>query len=362
MTEPAVATVGRVEAELLGVARALVTPGAYPSVEHTLATPHELTTLGPTAMRILESTLAKGSVKMLARLGGARRAHRVLPIASRPPPGLAFSAYSFQLVRWLTCTRVGDPSAATFDATPLTIGDELLSYLTLRLVEDHPLARPIAAQPGLHASALAWLGYAGVLARHGRIEEPVVPAFEKLLDDADERGTVVLECIADDLRRRWAIASASPVDAIDPARAVRIVLAEQRTLNGFLDAVERKGRWELATFLVEAGARVLPGGAVVRDVAARVVPIVREGGALRARTEARRKAGALFHALRRLGEKRDELALVRFFEDGYDDAQRVLAAWDVLGKDGFSRAEEVVRELDALPDPGAGAEAAAPST
>ena len=45
--------VGTREAELLGVARALVTPDAYPAVEATLTSPVAITELGPRAMASL---------------------------------------------------------------------------------------------------------------------------------------------------------------------------------------------------------------------------------------------------------------------------------------------------------------------
>lgn len=351
--------VGRAEGELLSVARALVTPGAYASIEATLASGRAIDTLGPTAMRVLQSTLAKGAVKMLARLGGARTRRGVRPMLARPAPALPFGPYTFELVRWLACARVGAPDTPSFEHAPKTAGDELVAHLALRLVEGEPLARGVFSQPGLRASALGWLGHAASLARWAPedVEAPL-PPIGRLVDDAP----VILECLSDDLRRCWIAASTSPPTVAAPVHALRVALAEQRTLATFLDAVRDRGRWDLATFLVEAGARVLPRGAAAKDVAARAVPVTREKGSLRARTEARKNAGALFHALVRLGKKHEELSLVRFFEDGYDEAQAVLAAWEMLGKDGFLRAEEVVRELAALPEAGAEAEPSPPRT
>jgi hypothetical protein len=40
---------------------------------------------------------------------------------------------------------------------------------------------------------------------------------------------------------------------------------------------------------------------------------------------------------------------VRFIDDGYDLAQRLVADWERLGERGFQRAQDLVTELDAIP-------------
>jgi len=89
----------------------------------------------------------------------------------------------------------------------------------------------------------------------------------------------------------------------------------------------------------------------VAAAAARASPAVRPIGPLRERSEARRRAGAVFRALTRLGERREQLALVRFFEDGYEDAQCLLGSWEDFGRDGFGRAKDVVQALATLEGP-----------
>lgn len=353
------------DAELLAVARALFTPDAYPSIEATLTSQLAEKKPGPTAMRILERTLAKGAVKTLARLGGARlrvrptegggRPARVFEV--RPAPRLAFGPYTFGLLRWLTSTAI-HPRAegAPVPGTPETLGDELVVYLTLRLVEGRRLERTVTRALG-GAGPLAWLGFVRPLARLAQNEkneknpkEPIVapPAFAPLL--ATEDGRTVVECLAGDLTRRWAASAAwDEYDVLDGPVAVRIGTLERAVLGGFLDEVDRIDRWDLATFLVDAAARVLPSGVDPRDVARRVAPPVRtEEVTLRVRSEARRRAGALFDALGRIGRQREELALVRFIDDGYDVAQAILTAWELLPRDAYLRSAEVIRALEAL--------------
>ena len=352
------------EAEVLAVARALVTPDSYSSVAATLASALTVTTLGPTAMHVLTDTLSKGVVKTLARLGGARPRIRpdtgsVKParvFEARPAPRIAFGPYTFELLRWLANTPLGArDSAARFDATPGTLGDELCAYLALRVVEGERLERAVASSPGLR-TPLTWLGFARMLARHGDARA-VVPPIHPLLATEDSR--IVVECLAGDLARRWTASAVwDESDVLQAEHAVRIGLVERSVLDYFLEAVEKIGRWDLATFVIDAASRVLPPGAKPRDVAARAAPRVRAEGTLRARTEARQRAGALFHALGRLGKKRDELALTHFIDEGYDVAQATLSSWEMFGREGFTRAENVLSALASLDDLGhPGAEA-----
>lgn len=358
-----IARVAANEAEMLGVARALVSPNAYASVEATLTSQVVLSTLGPTAMGVLKDTLAKGVVKILMRLGGARRRRRpdiaaTAPLRvfeARPVPKLAFSPYTFELVRWLTVTPLAD-DGPSFEHLPRTLGDELCAYLALRLVEGSRLERRVASSPGLRTS-LTWLAYARPLARHGT--DANEPTLDAILSTEDRR--TIVECLERDLARRWTSSARWDArDVVDAALATRIGASERAVLDAYLDQVEALTRWDLATFVIEAAADVLPPGASARDVANRAAPRVRPEGTLRARTEARQSAGALFRAAARLGRTYEKLALVNFIDDGYETAQATLSLWQTFGRNGFARAEAVVTALAALEDPLAGSLPSAP--
>jgi hypothetical protein len=353
-----VARVAIQEAEMLAVARALVTPDSYASIEATLGSQLTVNKVGPSGMRVLEDTLAKGVVKTLARLGGARPRIRpggdgnkpVRVFEVRGTPKLSFSPYTFELLRWLTNTPLHAKDSAKLTTNPRTLGDEVIAYLTLRLVEGRRLERVVASSPGVRSS-FTWLGFVRPLARHSSDSlEP--PTIEKAFSTEDRK--IVLECLAGDLTRRWLTTIVwDEHDILDPDQAMKIGTFERAILTSYLDTVEKTNRWDLATFIVEAGTRALPKGAAPKDIAGRVSPRVRAEGTLRARTEARRRAGALFQALGRLAKKRDELALVRFMDDDYEIAQKLLSAWEMLPREAFTRAEGVLTALDALEDPNA---------
>jgi hypothetical protein len=348
------------EAELLSVARALVERGSYAAIQPTLAARVEIETLGPTAMRVLKDILAKGVVRTLACLGGARRRRAAGTTAEparvfdvRAAPRIAFGPYAFELLRWLAAWPLGDRAAAPFVAVPRAVGDEMLAYLAMRLVSGQRLEAGVAAQPGVRASALAWLGFARALTAHtpeAERDRLAPPSFDTLLSTVD--GRVIVECLEGDLRERWTRSASWPRRApLDPAEALRLAEAERATALGFLGSLARSsasGAWDLATFFVEAGSRLLRRGRRIEDIVAQATPPMVREGPLRVRAEARRASGAPFHALVRLGQKREELALLRFFEDGYEEGQVLLATWDALGKDGFARAADVARALSSL--------------
>jgi hypothetical protein len=67
---------------------------------------------------------------------------------------------------------------------------------------------------------------------------------------------------------------------------------------------------------------------------------------LRERGEARRAAGALLRALARLRAWDAEHRSVRFFDDDYPQAQRLVKDWERFGDAGFRQAERLLSELE----------------
>jgi len=140
-----------VSTDLLAIARAIMSPQPDASVDASLASEGTLKIISPTAMAVLKDTLAKGAVRMLARLGGARAIVRGGTTGGKPsraydvrePPVLAFGPYTFELLRWLTNTPLGVSSAKPFNAQPATEGDEIVAYLTHRLVAGRRFEREV---------------------------------------------------------------------------------------------------------------------------------------------------------------------------------------------------------------------------
>jgi hypothetical protein len=68
---------------------------------------------------------------------------------------------------------------------------------------------------------------------------------------------------------------------------------------------------------------------------------------LRERLKARQAAGALLRAVLHLRTWDSEHRTVRFIDDGYDEAQRLVRAWEALGDAGFRAVEASWEQLSA---------------
>jgi hypothetical protein len=348
------------ERDVVLVARAIVSGGPYEAVDSIFRSKSEgHPGLSSSAMRVLEDTLAKGCAIALARHGGWRNAPRVGPngVATarlwelHEESPLRFSAFAYHLCTWLAWQPFAtDPPP--LEHAPATPADELLLYLLGALLDDRPIARFVFREPALRASPLAWLGFPAVLATaqpkegaRGVVQSLGPAAFDRLVTD----GAVVLEALSDDLARR-AIAFERLKSRIeDPARVLTLGRTRERTLELLLDAVERKGRWDLVSFLVDATVVVAKPGLTAPQIEARIVRALDPSTPLGDRANARRAAGAHFRALARIAKRHEELRYARHFDDGYDVAQLLLTRWERLGNEGFGRAAEVLSGLEALP-------------
>ena len=135
----------------------------------------------------------------------------------------------------------------------------------------------------------------------------------------------------------WAERLKHETSAVD--ELARMGQAQGVVLDAFLDAVGEGAR-PLASFLVDVAVRSFEAPPTTSALA--------PSGPLRERQEARRHAGAPWRALARLHAWDAQHRLVRFIDDGYDEAQALVADWARLGEPGFARAAALVASLDAL--------------
>jgi hypothetical protein len=155
---------------------------------------------------------------------------------------------------------------------------------------------------------------------------------------------MVLEALQPDLTRRWlemerAKQGLRALDVMTHLGAAQTVV-----LEAFMTAVDQAARRDLATFLVEAGATLLP-----RAVPPSAWIASLEGaGSLSDRTTARRAAGAFLRALVRWHGWDEQHRAVRFIDEGYAAAQLLLSRYEPFGRQGYTHAETVLRALDSL--------------
>ncbi|HLT37574.1 MAG TPA: hypothetical protein VK034_14875, partial [Enhygromyxa sp.] len=167
--------VAKSEDELIKIARALVGSGRPPS-RIRAAVP--VTKIGPTAMRLLQQTLARGVIATLLRAGGWQSRRTLVDgqprrgrlwERHRELPALHFGPASFELLIWLHGEDLNRPSRELERNVDTTLADDMLHYLACeQLVRIGVDVR----QPAFTRSPLCQLGFCGFLADdHGRLPQ-----------------------------------------------------------------------------------------------------------------------------------------------------------------------------------------------
>ncbi len=343
------------EADQLTVARALVGQETLAAAEGVVrrwrnmpAAARYKGKIGPTAMRLMQGTLAKGAVLQLARRGGWRTLRFLeegAPVRGRMwerhrPGPIRFSAFAMLLVRWLTEAPIARTDCPILEAIPETPGDELLMYLAVDLCRKMDCGDTLAKQAAFRRSGLVWLGYPDVLAHHG-VGVPEPRMFERLLEpDA----VVLLEALTPDLTERWTQIEMKKRGVVSAQEMIRLGGTQAAVAHGFLSALDKYHRRDLAQCLLRAAARVLEKSETAADWVGRL----EAKGRIADRARARSAAAAFLKSLELPARWAEEARAVRFFDDEYDSVQLYLALYDELSDRSIVRARAIVRALEAL--------------
>jgi hypothetical protein len=346
------------EADQLTVARALVGQETQAAAEGVIRRWRNMPTaarykgkIGPTAMQLLRTTLAKGAVLQLARRGGWRRmrfiesgkAVRGRMWERRRPQSIRFSSFSMHLIRWLTEAPIARTDCPILEPVHETFGDELLMFLAVDLCRKMDCGDTLAKQAAFRRSGLVWLGFPDVLAHHG-VGVPEPRMFERLLEpDA----VALLEALTPDLAERWAQIELKKRSIVGGQEMIRLGGTQAAVLHGFLAAIDKLHRRDLAQWMMIAGRRVLEKSEDPNDWVARL----ESKGRLADRGRARSAAGAFLRSFEVIVRWAEEARTVRFFDEEYESAQLYLTLYQELSDRTMQRAQKIVRELEALGEP-----------
>ncbi len=315
------------------------------------ATPARPPCLRRAALELVQDTLAKGCVSLLARTGGWQRKRHLRGekisegrLWERTPPselGLSFSAQSLDFLVWITSAKLHDPKDA-WQPLPsaYTVGDLLLFYYVLEALHTTDYVRELVARPPFEDNALCWLGYpehfATVPTTRGLPFDPWVQGV----------GACVLEALQPALAERWFAVEAAKSDIRDPQQMRLLGQAQNIALEGFLNAIERAGRLDLAHFLLQAATQLLTPHAGP----ALWVGHLRVGGLrLADRTQIHRLALIFLHQVSRLQQWARRARTVGYFDEGYSASQLWLGLWEKFSGDVLAeRAQAIIRHLDPM--------------
>jgi hypothetical protein len=322
------------------IARALV---AGPAAPGALELALDGATAAPAAPRIsegcarlLEDALRRAWHGVALRHGGGRPP----PWRRLAPQPLPFTGASLALLQWIA--RAGASPAAAAAAPPLAalsgLGDQLLLWLALEALDGSPGAVALAAEPAARAAPLAWLGFPDLIAAAGA--GAPAPSCSALVRGA---GAVLLEALGPPIARRWRALEERARAAVVPQPLIAQGAVHDAALTSLLAACDGAARRDLAGLVIDAAAPLLAAGRA--PTPARLDP----RAPLAARTAARRAAGALLRAVLVWAAWDREHRGVRYIDDGYAEAQALLARFEPIGAAGAARAAAWLAELAALP-------------
>jgi FtsH ternary system domain X6 len=328
------------ESELIMMARALVQPRSHDTWAYLASARKMPETIGPTCEMLLDDALSRIWPALWRRDGARPRASTIgnTVVRGRPwqrysPEPLVFTGATLALLRWL----VGMPLATggdvpELDAQPLAIGDEVAIYLALDLASDLPPQRVIARQPMVQRSALAWLGFAHLMAG-----EP--PDFTPIVTGT---GAIVVDALQAELADRWRAAELTKRQLENPDELLAFGRAQSAALEKLMAACDRAGRRDLAGFVLDAARPLLE-----RNIAP-VAQLLDPTKPLSTRSQARLAAGALLRGVQTWSHWDDQHRGVRFIDDNYQVAQTLLARFEPVGRAGSDRATQILSELASL--------------
>ncbi len=331
--------VTRSEAYLLTIARVAV--GVVPPMDAmrllvtSVAPPPKL---GPTARAALSDTLARGSVSSLAKQGGWLREGPLRLWERHSAPPLAFTGNTVRLFSWVLTTPLAESDAGPLlFKGPLTVAEDFLIALLIDRLRGTGCDALLARQLSIRRLPLTTLAHAALMAREVALDE--LPEFDV------PKVAPFVEGMRSLLSRAWLAAERSKRDLTAPDMLIRLGRAQADVLDAWLAAIDKAGRRDLATFLIDAASHWL----IVDRTSEELTRSMSLDAPLRERTDARRRAAAMLRSLARLREWDQEHRSVRFIDDGYALAQRLVADWERLGERGFTKASNLVTELDAIP-------------
>jgi hypothetical protein len=307
------------------------------------------------AVALVQDTLAKGTVLILARAGGWRRERHLRGEAvvvgrlwERTPPrelGLTFSGETLDFLMWVTAVDPKRPKEFVWKPDPakFTAGDLALLYFAYAALREQEAARllGLASRAAFAQHGLCRLAFPQDF---GEAKDEDAPNFAPWTEGV---GACLLEALQPELARRWLQVERGKEDVADYPKMRALGQSQELVLDAYYKAVEAAGRWDLARFVLETAAGVLPVGAQARTwVGGLQTP---PGARLADRADTYRAATAFLRSLERLATWTARARRTGYFDEGYAASQLWLADWERCDGDArLARAREIIRQLDPL--------------
>lgn len=354
-TEPPMPMVSRFEADLLHVLDGIL--GRAP-ISQTLSIlvrrNRRPRCLSPAAVRLVEDRLRKGVMAIIARGGGWHRERHLRGDAivegrlwERAKPdslGLTFSPQTIHWLLWLTADQPdSDPTPPELDPDELTLGDELVIFLTFRALERTSLVERIRRTQAVRHNLLAAL----MFPEHFEVRDVSDPSAWKRWLEAP--AIHMLEAWQRPLADRWIAMERSKAQIIRPERMRELGERQQAVLSAFTKACQAAGRRDVLRFLWMAGQRLLDDSATIQNW---IGSLDVQGLRMAERMECYRAAGVMLYHWDGLASQRAWAESLGYFDDGYQASQLLKADWERFGVErSLDRARQLIRRLEPISSP-----------
>lgn len=345
--------VSRFEANLLHLAHFFLQQAPWQQAQRLLEDSRECPRcLSRNAVQLVQDALSKGCVLLLTRRGAWRRERflRQEQIAegrlwNRTPPkelGLHFSRASLDLLIWLTANTPSEEKKRWECPAEPTVGDLFLCFLVHEAIHLHDVPKQIIQQDPFPGNALTWLAYPGDF---GKMLNNAQPLLDPWMSGV---GACILEAFQPVLIERWIQMEMDKGQIKNWQRMRELGLAQERVLTGFLDAVEKQGRKDLARFLLHASAKILTETATAQSW---TESLSQQSAPKRMvdRADTYRGALALLRVLPRLRQWDRQAQSVGYFDEDYASSQLFKADWELVDGDTLTeRATQIIRDVDPM--------------
>lgn len=220
--------------------------------------------LSRTCVELVQDTLIKGCVSILARASGWwKERHlqngkvvegRLWERHTTDELTLSFSENTLRFLLWLTAEdpKVKKPSWPRLDLKALTVADQFFFYLAFGELRGTESEKFFSGKELFQTNALCRLAY----------PENFTNAPENRILDYTSwlggTGAAILEALQHELSHHWLKLEKHKAQIMDWTDMQALGHSQQHTLTAFLDALEQAGRWDLARFLFPTLQALLP--------------------------------------------------------------------------------------------------------
>lgn len=323
-------SVSRFESNLLRILQAILGRVQTSQVMPILVRKHSPPKcLSRDTVELVEQMLAAGCSDLFVRAGGWQRQRFIREqdvvqgrLWERREPktlGLTFSKNALRFLIWLTATNISDEKER-WDAPPqLTLGDELLLFLTYRCLQTTEISDRWCKITPFRDHALCALAFADDWGHQ------LVDAKPDFTPWVSEPGASIVESLQLVLADRWIEMERTKSHIVSADRMRRIGTFQQKILSRFLDAAAEVGRRDLARFVLQVAREVLRDN---KSSESWIGSLNVDGLRVADRMAIYRAAVATLNQIETLQKWEREARNVAYYDEGYAASQLWKSDWE----------------------------------